>query len=325
MKAFGEAETGREATVDDVFRIGSVTKTFTANVVLQMFDEGQFGLDDTVATVAPKVAQAHPQVAELTVRQLLGMTSGLPDYLNVPNGIVAAISKDPSSVWSSDQLIDAGTASGVEPAGTPGYSTTNYIVLQQMVEEVSGQSLQELIASDVAGPLGTKQLLLPPNEDTDLPDPAAHGYLNTGCVEEIQGDGGTAQEGQDTTDWNASYGQGGGGMQATITDLGMWGAADTGNALLKDPTATERSSSLTDIGDAMYGLGIMDYGDGFQGHSGEAIGWQAQVSHNDQTGVTVALATNACNAADGLIFDPLRTEVAQALNPTSSASASATP
>jgi uncharacterized surface protein with fasciclin (FAS1) repeats len=235
--------------------------------------------------------------------------------MNVPNGIVAGITEDPTTVWTSDQLIDAGIAGGVKPAGTSGYSTTNYIVAQQIAASITGKSIQDLIAEQLTGPLGMSTAALPPNDDTALPAPATHGYLNTLCAAEVAADGGTAPAGQDTADWNASYGQGGGGMHATLTDLGRWGASELGSALLSDASAGERLK-FTKLPEGIdYGLGLIDYGDGFVGHSGEALGWQAQVAHNPTTGLTVAMGTNACAGADGLMFDTVRAVLASTMNP----------
>lgn len=317
VTALGEAEVGgAKATLDDFFRIGSVTKSMTATILLQLVNEGKLSLDDTVAKAAPAVATGHPDVADLTIRQLLGMTSGLPDYLNVPDGVVAGITEDPSRVWSADELIDAGLAGDVQPAGTAGYSTTNYIALQQVAEEITGTPLRDLIAQRITGPLGMTGTSLPANDDTALPDPASHGYLNGNCVAEIKADGGQAELGQDVSAWNASYGQGGGGAQSTISDLGRWGASMLGSALLSDEVAQERLSFTPLPEGVSYGLGIMDYGDGYVGHSGEAIGWQAQVAHDPTTGITIAAATNACSGADEL-FEAFRFRVTFALNPPS--------
>jgi D-alanyl-D-alanine carboxypeptidase len=167
----------------------------------------------------------------------------------------------------------------------------------------------------MTAPLGMAGSALPPNDDTALPDPAAHGYLNSSCIADVLVDGGTVEPGQDTTDWNASYGQGGGGMTSTITDLGRWGAAELGSALLADATAAERAKTAEVQPGLTYGLGLMDYGDGFLGHSGEAIGWQAQVVHDGATGMTIAMATNACAGADIYLFDAIRSLVPFALDP----------
>jgi D-alanyl-D-alanine carboxypeptidase len=316
VKAFGKSEVGKaDATVDDTFRIGSVTKSVTATVILQLVDQGKLTLADPVSKAAPQVAKDHPEIADRTIEQLLGMTSGIPDYMNVPDGIVAGVSQDPGQVWTADDLIRAGISEGLKKPGTPGYSTTNYIILQEIAEELTGKPLADLITANVTGPLGMTHTVLPPNDNTALADPGSHGYLN--ALQELKADGGKAKKGQDVTDWNASYGQGGGGMSSTITDHGEWGASGLGDSLLTSQTAVTRATTTELPNGIKYGLGIIDYGDGFLGHPGEAIGWQAQVSHNPTTGVTVAVATNACAGADLMMFDAIRGLAAFTLTPPS--------
>ena len=152
------------------------------------------------------------------------MQSGIPDYMNVPGAAVEELASDPARVFSADDLIGYGVAKDIQPAGTGGYSTTNYIALQEIAETVTEQSLAELIEQRLTGPLGMSDTALPPNEDTTLPDPATHGYINEACIAELEADGAFGVEaGTDTTDWNASYGQGGGGMHSTIEDSGRLG------------------------------------------------------------------------------------------------------
>jgi D-alanyl-D-alanine carboxypeptidase len=79
-KAYGDASKGVPATLDDSLRIGSISKTFTANVILQLVDDGKLSLDDTISDAAPEVAKKYPQVADRTIRQLLDMHSGISDY-----------------------------------------------------------------------------------------------------------------------------------------------------------------------------------------------------------------------------------------------------
>lgn len=307
---------GPAATTDDNVRIGSITKGFTATVVLQLVQEGELALDDTVADLMPDFAVDYPDLAPLTVEQLLGMTSGIADYLNVPDSVVAAIVDDPTRVWGAEELISAGIAAGVAPAGTPGYSTTNYIVLQLIAETLTGEPLQDLIAERITDPLGLDHLFLPSPDDTTLPEPATSGYIAGGCVQEFERDGATVAEGTDAREWSASYGQGGGGMTSNISDLLGWAETMTGNDLLDDDVV-ERRLALTDIGGLAYGLGILRVGAWF-GHEGEAIGWEAFALHDPETGVSVALAANGCGGLiapfaeildaiypDGAAFDAL--------------------
>ncbi|MEA2025778.1 MAG: serine hydrolase [Chloroflexota bacterium] len=307
QQAYGLADVaaGRAAGIDDHFRIGSISKTFMATVMLQLIDEGELSPDDTVAAADPDLAERHPALADITIEQLLGMTSGIPDYMNVPDAAVAALAKAPDTVWSSDQLIGFGADGEVQPAGTPGYSTTGYIALQEIAESLTGQTIGDLIAERITEPLGMTGTALPPNEDTTLPEPVSRGYLSTACIQELVADGAEAVPlGTDTTDWNASYGQSGGGMHSTIADLGTWAASMSGNALLSDELAEARLQ-VKDIGAIpfMYGLGIIQFGNEW-GHEGEAIGWEGWAGHDPDTGLSAVIATNTC-ADTGALFQAL--------------------
>ena len=298
-----DAAVGRAASVVDHFRIGSISKTFTAAVILQLIDEGLLTLDQTVAEADPGLAERFPALAELTIEQLLRMQSGIPDYMNVPGAAVEELASDPARVFSADDLIGYGVAKDIQPAGTGGYSTTNYIALQEIAETVTGQSLAELIEQRLTGPLGMSDTALPPNEDTTLPDPATHGYINEACIAELEADGAFGVEaGTDTTDWNASYGQGGGGMHSTIEDLGVWAASLSGTSFLSDDLAAQRLETAdVGLGPFEYGLGIIKLGPSY-GHEGEAIGWEAWAGHNPETGATVVIATNGCSVGEDLLL-----------------------
>jgi D-alanyl-D-alanine carboxypeptidase len=131
-----------------------------------------------------------------------------------------------------------------------------------------------------------------------LPDPHAHGFLNSGCIDELTQDGAdpVPAVNADVTDWNASYAQGGGGMTSTLADLGVWGNSMVGSTQLTGELATERLSTELLEGVGGYGLGIMQLGRWY-GHAGEAIGWEDIVLHDPATGITFVAAVNACNGA----------------------------
>lgn len=281
------------ASADDTFPIGSITKTFTASVILQMIADGDLSLDDTVGDLLPDLADELPDLAGLTVQQLLSMTSGIEDYLNVPDSVVTEIVADPTRVWEPEELIAAGVDAGVQPPGTPGYSTTNYIILQLIAESIGGRPLEEMIATDVTEPLGLDHAVLPSPEDTTLPDPHTNGYIAGGCVIEMADDGATVEEGTDTTDWNTSFTQGGGGMYATIGDMLAWAQSLNGTSLLSDELAEQRLQTTPIPGGIDYGLGIFGIG-AWYGHEGEALGWEALSVQDPDTGVSVALALNGC-------------------------------
>ncbi len=305
VSVYGDAAVdGPAATADDNFRIGSITKTFTATVVLQLVEDGELSLDDTVGDLLPDLAAAHPELEPLTVRQLLSMQSGVSDYLNGVDTVVSVVVDDPTTVWEPEELVAAGVDAGVEAPGTLGYSTTNYIVLQLIAESITGTPLADLIADRVTGPLGLEGIFLPPNDDTTLPAPATHGYVDGGCIDELAADGASVEPGTDVTDWNASYGQGGGGMTSDIDGLLRWAASGTGNDTLADTTVAERLSFELLPEGVPYGLGILQIGP-WLGHEGEAIGWEALALHDPDTGTSIAMAANGCGGLVGGFLDVL--------------------
>ena len=297
QKAYGLADVAgkRPAALEDHFRIGSISKTFMATVILQLIDEGKLALDDTVADVDPDLATRHPNLAGITIEQLLGMTSGIPDYMNVPDSAVAALTQAPDTVWEEDQLIGFGADGAVQPPGTGGYSTTNYIALQVIAETLTGKSIQDLIRERVTEPLGMTGTALPPNEDTTLPEPLARGYMSPACVEELVKDGAVPIPADtDTTDWSASYGQSGGGMHSTVADLGTWAASMSGSALLSEGLADARLEFHdAALGPMQYGLGLLQFGNQV-GHEGEAFGWEGWAGQDPETGLSAVVFTNTC-------------------------------
>lgn len=136
---------------DTVFRIASMTKSFTAAVLLQLRDEGRLGLDDEVASYVPEFASVRPPTGDapaITLRSLLTMSAGLP-------------TDDP---WGDRQQglpaedFAALLAGGLSLAWTPGtafeYSNLGYAVLGRVVEAVEGRPYREVVRDRLLTPLG---------------------------------------------------------------------------------------------------------------------------------------------------------------------------
>jgi D-alanyl-D-alanine carboxypeptidase len=295
--AVGEAEVGADSmTLDHHSRIGSITKTFTAVAILQLVENGQLTLEATVAEVVPDIAEEFPETADITVQELLSMTSGLPDYANVAGAATAQAIEDPTKIWTPEDLIAAALgASEVQPVGTPGYSTTNYTILGRMYEAVTDEPIEAGV-SRVAEEVGLTDTALLPGDQNDMPDPSTHGYIDPPAVEDLEGLSGiTLEAGTDTTDWSLSWGGAGGGAYSTIDDLFLWASTGSGNVLLSSELGDQRLQMDTIIVDAgtAYGLGIMEQVEGWFGHSGQAIGWEALAMYNPETGATIAVMVNS--------------------------------
>ena len=157
----------------DHYRIGSITKTMTATVILQLVQEGKVSLDDPISKYRPDV----PNGDNITIAQLLDMRSGLAGYTENP-AFQRAVDEDPERIWSPDELLAlAFSAPALFPPGTAWqYSNTNYILLGLVMEDVTGQTVPELFQERLFDPLGMDSTVMPALDDASMPAVYAHGY-----------------------------------------------------------------------------------------------------------------------------------------------------
>jgi len=147
---------GEEAwSVNSQSAIASVTKTYTAVVVMQLVEEGKLSLDDTIDTWFPQ----QPNGDKITIRMLLSHTSGLHTYINGPQHIVEMKEGKFSNYWAPMNMVAKANKHG--PAGEPGtseghYCNTNFVLLGLIVEEVTGNSWAQEVESRIFEPLDLK-------------------------------------------------------------------------------------------------------------------------------------------------------------------------
>lgn len=276
-----DIDTGSPMTSDMHMRIGSVTKTMTATVILQLIDEGILALDDTLAIVLPDLANV-PYAQQITVRHLLGMTSGVFDLLD-DESVFGEIMENPARAWTSEELVDIAFAN--EPAFAPGddiaYSNTNYVLLGMVIEQLTGQPAAEVLQARLFEPLGMEHTSLPAT--ADLPTPFARGYS-------IDLSGQTQQL-IDWTGLNPTVAWTGGGVVSTVEDLHIWVRALVDGSLISTSLQRERMSFTPIRPGYSYGLGIASY-DGVIGHEGSILGYHSFVGHDTDTGNRVIVLAN---------------------------------
>ncbi|MFJ4191108.1 serine hydrolase domain-containing protein [Kitasatospora sp. NPDC089509] len=174
--AGSSAEDGMTVDASGRFRIGSISKIFTATVVLQLAGEGRIDLDADVRQYLPDFPYQGVQVG-----QLLNHTSGLPNGDNGPWG-------DGSTGWFETHRLDSFTPEQViatmagEPLGfTPGteqqYNGMNTFVAGLIVEKVTGHRYADELRQRIIRPLGLHDTALPDGDDPALRHPATHPYL----------------------------------------------------------------------------------------------------------------------------------------------------
>jgi Tol biopolymer transport system component/CubicO group peptidase (beta-lactamase class C family) len=142
---------------DQRFRIGSVTKTFTATIVLQLVQEGTLSLSSTLENHVPGVV---PRGAEITIRHLLQHRSGLANITDYPAWLHEA-ERSPSTSPINSLRFAASKPLAFEPGSQARYSNTNYIALGLVIEKVTGRTYAEELEHRILDPLGLERTELP--------------------------------------------------------------------------------------------------------------------------------------------------------------------
>lgn len=288
-----DVATREPAHVQDATRIGSVTKTFVGTLVLQLVDEGKLSLDAPIGRWLPTV----PDAKQVTIRELLTMTSGIYEYGDDPGFLQQALKHVTvqGSVatndyhWQPRQLVAFAARHPLYFAPDTGfhYSNTNFIILGMLLEKVTGRTLADLLQARIARPLHlTHTSLL---SGASLPAPYLHGYT--------QLPGSTAV--LDITHNNPSYAWATGGMVSTLDDLHVWARALATGALLS-PTLQAQRLRMTPQSGYTYGMAIFDgFGGlarGYVGHGGDFAGYVTIMLYQPATRATIIVLMN---------FDPV--------------------
>jgi D-alanyl-D-alanine carboxypeptidase len=288
-------QTGTPMQPDTRVRIASISKVFTAIVVLQLYEEGRIDLDTPVAQWFPNLL---PRGNETTVRNLLNHTSGLYDYLEDPSFGLAPY-RNPGRTWQPQELVEFATqyplSFGPGAAGGWDYSSTNYVVLGMIVEQVTGTSLAQEMEARIFGPLGLDSTYFRPEQEIE--GVLASGYSNAA----------------DVTNTSMSYAFATANLVSTASDVRRFGEGLFGGELLEPETLAlmqtfENGYGQYNMPELEYGLGIMRHRlpvgpqpDGLprpaeasrvMGHIGGFGGFRSALWHSPNNGITIALAVN---------------------------------
>jgi D-alanyl-D-alanine carboxypeptidase len=244
------------------FRAGSITKSFTATVVLQLVGEGKLSLSDSVDRRLPGLLRDG---GTITVKNLLQHTSGLPEYTT---GLVDrdGIPKERYRTWSPKELVEKAEKlpRDFAPGARYEYSNTNYIVLGMLIEKVTGRSYGTEIEERILRPLGLTHTWLP-GASPEMKGPHAHAYVA------VKKNGGRGRV--DITRFNPTIAGAAGEIISTAGDLNRFYRALLGGELLR-PAQLKEMKQPGPSGE--YGLGLevthLPCGTAY-GHTGETPGY----------------------------------------------------
>lgn len=285
--------TGAPLEPDMQFKIASQTKAFTGNLVLQLVGEGKVSLDDHIAKWVPEV----PDGDQITIRQLLNMTSGLSTGFLLQEANIEKL----STGCTEAEVLAAGAAEpAAVPRGTWSYSNYGYDLLGRVAELETGMDVSTAIQQRIAEPLGLRRTLLP-TTGNGLTAPFTHGY-GTGGVMSTEAPGVASD---DVTALQQSCVGASGGMVSTLADLHIWARALATGALLEPEVWKEaqRDALPYKFGDYyngpgrwLQGLGFVETG-GFIGKEGSFPGYESVSMYSPERKTTiVVMATKQPNA-----------------------------
>ncbi len=229
----------RPADVHAAYRIGSVSKQFTAAVVVMLAAEGKLSLDDKVGRWFPELSGAD----RITVREVLSHTAGYKGYFTIdyliPEGKRPIEPQAIADRWGTKPL-------DFEPGSQYRYSNTDYVIAGRIVEKVTGRPLDDVIRERIFGPLHLASASFRPG--VAMPEADAHGYsqfvLGPPRPADIVGAG-----------WEFAAGE----IVMTAQDLARWDLAMLDHRLLSDVewTTLETPVPHADGKPARYGLGLV--------------------------------------------------------------------
>jgi len=307
VKAFGKAAPAANLPMrtDDIWKVASITKTFTADVVLQLAGQGKLSLEDKLSNYTWSVGIANRD--SITVRMLLDHTSGLPDLENDNPSFQKVRYGDPTKVWTHAEILR--WARTLKPLSAPGteyhYTNTGYYLLGLIIESTTGKTATQEIQTFCVDKLGLQVTRLADMPAYLLSQPHSDGYLTrTGLPPGIEVPG--KANVVNATTWNTTAGWTSAGVDSGLLDLKTWIEAVATGKLLTPAMRAEQLKNPVQMSDNIngphYGLGVAitktAAGEMFW-HNGATLGYSSFAGNIPQSGITIVVFMNMMPTAAG--------------------------
>ena len=260
------------------YRIGGITETFQSTLLMMLAEQGRIRLDDTIERWYPNL----PSADKVTIRMLVANTAGYPDYV-LDETFVRDFLANPFRSFTPDELIAYGVRGGrmsYAPGTSQRYSHTEYIILGQVMEKTTGESMMELYERNILGPLGLMDTQFP--VDQEIQAPVLHSYVEDRSFYE------------DATYHNPSWAGATGALTSNLHDLGKWGPVFGTGALVSAasfremtaPSSVGKGYNRTDL---YFAYGFV-YANGWLVQNPDMNGYSGGFAYNLANGVTLVVA-----------------------------------
>jgi D-alanyl-D-alanine carboxypeptidase len=304
--AIGKAnlEYQRPVQTNNLIRTGSVTKMFTAVVIMKLVESDRLMLESKLVTVLPETSGNIPQADKITIRHLLAHLSGIVDPPNENLQYQSDIINNPTRMfnYTVDDLLKNyvyGRNLHFAPGSAYSYSNTNYWLLGQIAESITAKSMHELMEEMIFVPLQMEQTWLEIRDDKNV----ARGYVD------LYGNGIL----MDVTSWDRAEGNGraDGGLISTADDLKKFMRGLFSGQLVSIETLEQmKTIQLADCNslECEYGLGLEVWRTGAgtaYGHNGALVGLELNVLWYEYNGAISVIYKNNGNFSDKSWLDEL--------------------
>lgn len=293
-KAFGSANLELKVPLqpDMVFRIGSVTKQFTAIGILQLLEQGKLSLSDNLQHYLPDFPAKG---ATITIEQLLTHTSGIPDYASIDSPEPFIERWDFTPGYLTDHFKNASLL--FPPGSRYSYSNSNYLLLAQIIEKVSGQPYRNYMEQKVIRAAGLTHTRYAPEKT-----------IVAGRVTGYTRDNGFFENCDYQT---LSMGYGCGDLLSSAEDLYQWNNALLAGKLVRKETLEKAFSPhlLRNGAFSSYGYGwIVDQQQGRAciHHEGQVSGFIASEKYFPEDALYLVMLTNVKSGEDKTTFSEAR-------------------
>lgn len=277
-------ETGRPRVAGDPFRIASISKTFIGTAVLTLVDAGKLSTDDKLANWYP----GFPNADRISVGDLLRMRSGIAD--SGDHTFLEEYYAHPLINLTPDQMIARSAArmsEFVPPDTVTRYNNTNFMILERIVEKISGTDIRSHLAQHIFAPLGLKSTTYPETAQLNSP---LRGYSYEAASGRLI----------DRTVLNPVPAGGAGALVSTLDDLHVYARALCRGALLAPKTQAERlvttpfdgGPPLTRYGEAITTIGR------FCGHNGTIFGFSSEMWYLPERDAVIVIDVNRLDEDD---------------------------
>jgi len=229
--ALGNSMTSVPATTDMHWRVGGFSEMFEGTLLMMLVERHRIDLDQKISKWFPGLLGAD----KVTVRMLISCTAGYPDY--VPNAdFEKLVTDEPYRQFTDDELIAYSVSGGqmkYEPGTSQAYSHTELVILGQVLQRATGQSIQELYQTYILDPSGLNDTKVATNQE--IQPPVLHAFTKDRGIYE------------DCTYYNASWGSVPGILTSNLRDMGKWGPL-FGTGSLVTPQSWATMTAPTSVG-----------------------------------------------------------------------------